>query len=904
MHDLEKPQIEHGQVAFSVSNQPTQTSKNLWLPLLLLVGWAVAGLVLVQLFLNPPRLQFQYDPAQLRTTRLDNGTATGFYGVQRDDYGNEYSWTQPEASLLLNLQSYQPIYITFEVRGAAVAGGPVAPVEFRANNIEIAKFNATSQNPQFQPLTLRFIPSTPLTNTHQLKLNLKTEAFNPGSSDPRILGTMIKSIKLDTRQAWSGVEKRYWLYWALPGLALIAAGLYFCFRRYHYQLAGYGSLTALAAGAELMAAAVFLISRVGIIDPQTYLLWLLGTIYLGLVFALTALKVGADSLLQPQNHLKSLYSSSLLTFAREARPLARIGLITLLWLVGLAFGSLLLYGRYNWNEADGQYAPKSYFSALYFFWLVVPVSYYLTLAIWRRRGLALGVGLITFVVTCLPYQWLGLGPYRLALEVTRRITPGFRKPDEIIWFPGAFTDESFPGEKLFFLALLVSFGAIVLLFATPAKLKPAFLSWAQLKAGWNRSWPFLLVFLAIVLQTWLHTSLRSPYTYTPHYEQEPAANYWYLVYMVEGNKAGVNSDAPAFVSLDDYFNGRPKTLNTLLLRRSFVAYLTSSFTYFFNYYYVYLIFNCLVWFSAVVATYYYIKRVTGKQAVALYSAGLVCCGPGFIYFVAQPMSYVAAYAVIILCLYFYEVIMVRQPLKTGPILLFGAVLGLCACVYDLFPLYPMFLLYSLWRKVSFWKTAASLAISLVLYLGFLALQFQILGQVARQGNSDLGTQAVGNIFNLLTDFQPGRLYNMSAEFLSVYARNLGFAFLIISLLLGLAGLVVANRHEKGLLLLLFLPSLALNLLLFFGGTKWFSGLLIELPRLSYIAYPALYLGGGLALAQARLKLERTTLARFAPALPWLIIALLFAWHNLDSFGYPSLYYHFYWPKHQPWLDRL
>jgi hypothetical protein len=172
-------------------------------------------------------------------------------------------------------------------------------------------------------------------------------------------------------------------------------------------------------------------------------------------------------------------------------------------------------------------------------------------------------------------------------------------------------------------------------------------------------------------------------------------------------------------------------------------------------------------------------------------------------------------------------------------------------------------------------------------------------------NSNYGTQNIGNILQLLTNFEFGRIYAMTVGVVKTYVQNLSYGFLIVGFLLALIGLFLTeNRQQKLLLGLLFLPSFLLNVVLYYGGVVWGGIPFVEIPRFSYIAYPGIYLAGALALYRLSTSLQKTRFARVAPYLPWLAIGLIFVWNNVDVFGFPSPYYHFYWPLQHDWLNKI
>jgi hypothetical protein len=87
--------------------------------------------------------------------------------------------------------------------------------------------------------------------------------------------------------------------------------------------------------------------------------------------------------------------------------------------------------------------------------------------------------------------------------------------------------------------------------------------------------------------------------------------------------------------LENYFLGIPGLKTLMLLRRSFIYYLSSQVVYFVNPYYVFLIVNIVLWFTASICSFYFVKRWFSART-ALLTGDLVATGTGFIYSVAQP----------------------------------------------------------------------------------------------------------------------------------------------------------------------------------------------------------------------------------------------------------------------------
>jgi hypothetical protein len=548
------------------------------------------------------------------------------------------------------------------------------------------------------------------------------------------------------------------------------------------------------------------------------------------------------------------------------------------WVALLAAGALLLAGRFDWQEAGGRYARDAFASSLYFFCLLVPLSYHLTRRLSGRPWPARAACAITFVVGCLPYHWLGLSRFR---HVVSWDPPGPVAPTPAS-LPGGLAEPGSPAERPLLLGLLLLFTVAMVLTADGP----------DAKTRLRHRAPIIAALAVIVVQVLLHTSLRSPYTYETLLE---VPGKQYHVFLLPASKGAVNADVGLFTALDEHFNGIPRPMATMLIRRTFVHYLASHASYFFNPFYVYLVLNALVWLAAVAAGYDYARIVSGSADVAWLFAGLVLTGNGFIHFVAQPMSYLAGYAVVLFALCFYERLMVGGG-DGAAVLLYGIVLGLGAATYDLFPLYPMLLLYAVFRGASLGRTAAAIALALLVPAGFVFLQHSVLKLPVDASNSRYLGDAAHGIVALLTAGTPALLYERTARLLIVYVQDLVYAFAVVGFVAALAGMALAaDRRARVWFVLLLLPSLISTAFLYYGGVRWGRVPFAALPRLAYSAYPAVALGAALAFDGARRALARTPLAPVAPLLPWAAVLAFFAYHNSDVFGFTAPAYHFYWP---------
>jgi hypothetical protein len=565
-----------------------------------------------------------------------------------------------------------------------------------------------------------------------------------------------------------------------------------------------------------------------------------------------------------------------------------------IWAAVLGLGLVVLSGRYDWSSAVYAYSLRGYLSSAYMFVVFLPTLYYTLDRFIPQRRVVLGVTGVMAVLLTLPYRWLSLD--RFYYYANRRQwynlgEPGI-PPPEPDWFPEALRRlPAIPHEGLLFGGLFAT-GVIV-----------AAICWKYGQHSWKvprnrRVLVFFAIYCLILVQTWLHLSLRSPYTYIPHFERSPETGYWYHVYMFPDQKGAVNADLFVFMTLEDNFIGATRPINTMLIRRSFPFYLSSQISYFVNTFYVFIVFNVAVWFLSVLCCYLFVKGIWGEN-VAIFASIMTASGTGFIMFVGQPMNYHTGYAIIFVLIYLFQRVLVESDRSLHSTLLIGAILGLSLLIYDLFPFLVFFIGYGIMRRVSVKCLALSNVISIIIYFGFLFVYFDVLKQNYNDTNAKQATESIDNIIGLLRNSSLDYWYIMTFRFLELYWGHLCKSFFILPILSSLAGLFfLRHREDIIFILLLLIPSILTLAVLHFGGQS-----IANLPRFMYIAYPAVYILSAIALDRFGSIQIRSARGRLILLIPWTFIFLLIIFNNIDIFGFPSLYYHFYWNIGHDWLAR-
>jgi hypothetical protein len=415
--------------------------------------------------------------------------------------------------------------------------------------------------------------------------------------------------------------------------------------------------------------------------------------------------------------------------------------------------------------------------------------------------------------------------------------------------------------------------------------------------GQRRRWLFGSAIVALVLaQTAAHLSLRSPYTYSTHFERPPSANYWHVAYLLPPPGAAVNADTVRYMEVEEHFRGAPRPTNTALLRRAFLYYLASQVTSAANAYWVYLVLNIGLWIGAC-ACVHHLARSWFSPEVAAYATVLAATGTGFIMYVAQPAPNLAGYALVAILVWLFDRFPVgAQGAGWGRVLVLGGALGLGCLTYDLFALFPCLLGLACLKRSGPVRVLGALALAWAIYRGFFILQEAVLLLPPNPLNSRFLDSSARNIVDLVRDRRIEDVYVLTLQFLRYYAGDLAHAFFAVPLVLALAGAFFVWRRSTAVAVwLLATPSLLGVAFLTFGQTRWGNEDLAALPRFAYAAYPAVYLLAGVALAELRKALAALGWNRWGPLAVAVTLTGIAVLNNLDVLlGWARPYYLFYW----------
>jgi hypothetical protein len=568
-----------------------------------------------------------------------------------------------------------------------------------------------------------------------------------------------------------------------------------------------------------------------------------------------------------------------------------------LWPPVLLCALLLLYGRYDWDLDDGRFAERGFVLSAYLLVILLPTCFYLTRQVLHNSVAATGVTAFLFVVTTLPYELLGLDEiyyYRVRPRVfgIDRFTPSLE-------FLPEGTLRAFPLDWLFMpLLFATGVGAIWSVW------------WLRQRAGAtaSRRLPGLLtiVFAAICVQAFMHSSMRAPYTYLAYFQRPETEQHWYHVYHFSDGTGASQGDQFAFSPLEDYFHGAPRDGDNQLIRRPFSFYLASQASYFVNTFYAWLALNCLFWLAAVVATARLVTQLATERA-GLIAGALTAVGPGFVAFAATPAMYMQNYAAVAVALVLFQDLVVRPSGRDlGKVALFTGALTLCALVYDLTPLLLVLLAYGLSRGVRAWPLLLSLAAAFVVTRGFPIVVTDVLGISIVSTNEGQLSVALDRTVDFLLHPSLPEWYDTTVSIVPSFVRLTLQAFFVVPLIVAVFGL--RKLRDRSLWVLvggLFLMGLATVAVFQIGRLE-----IGYLPRLVYPMFPAVYLLAALAL-DSGVRMRQRTNAPLLPRIwsgirvgaPWTIIATMAVLANIDIFGYPTMYVEYFVSTPPSFLPR-
>jgi len=325
-------------------------------------------------------------------------------------------------------------------------------------------------------------------------------------------------------------------------------------------------------------------------------------------------------------------------------------------------------------------------------------------------------------------------------------------------------------------------------------------------------------------------------------------------------------------------------------------YLTSQLSYFINPLYVFLVFNIIAWFAAAICGFLFALPIWGER-VAAFAALMIAGGSGFIMYVGQPMNYLLGYAIIIIVPYLFQEFTFNDRGSIYDMVIFGMLLGLCLMIYDIFHVYLFIIGYGLLKKVGVFRILLPIIISVAMYSGFLFIQSNMLNAKFEQSNVKEITEPINTILRLIASHRFDEWYILTMTFFERYFGHMGRVFFVFPILLALFGITfLRNRTNFVIIILMIVPSIATLAYMHFGGTY-----IALFSRFVYIAYPCIYILASITLDELASVIGEKIHMRLAILGPVICLAMFFVLNNIDVFGFPSLYYHFYHSEAAPWI---
>src|SRR5271157_2092323 len=566
--------------------------------------------------------------------------------------------------------------------------------------------------------------------------------------------------------------------------------------------------------------------------------------------------------------------------------MTRIVRTGVLWMLYLGAALVILWGRYAWVTSGSPYSRRGFLDSAYMLVFTLPTAYYLLKKFIRVRFGPEALVLILTVILVLPYHWLGLEKFQYqpfysyswqGIDLSK--FPAFAQD-----LPGGISTLGQVIPFLFpFLTFLIVLGLISAFICTYSQTARLFKNRPIELAFW------LGLFVLVILETWIHLSYHSPIL-AYAYNDRTQLSGWYAVPLFPGNQGIMMGDFHIWRDLEAHFMGSPFTPDLELIRRSYLFYLTSQFSYFISPYYVYIARNILLWFGASGAMFLLAKRITGQVGSAIFTALLTATGTGFILYSAEYPANFAGYAIIPIILWIFFKFIEAEDQTVWDYLLFGCFLGLASLVYDIYPWYLAILGIAGILKKPMTKVILSLGFSAVVYAGFLVIQARVLGFKLSNPNTDFITSSLMNLFGYLVHLDYRSLYLLTLRGFDLYFYTLAAIFLVLPLFLAGAGLALIRDRRTFLLLFTFwaIPFLTF-LVLLYGNQSWLKAPLVALPRLHYTNFLWVYLASGYCLNSIRVKLKAGKHAFLSMAIPIVIILILFLLNNADVFGWHQLY---------------
>ena len=205
------------------------------------------------------------------------------------------------------------------------------------------------------------------------------------------------------------------------------------------------------------------------------------------------------------------------------------------------------------------------------------------------------------------------------------------------------------------------------------------------------------------------------------------------------------------------------------------------------------------------------------------------------------------------------------------------------------------MIYGVIKKQRFLLLLLGILVGFFVYGGFILLQTKVLNMTLLNPNTSLIIGGMENLFSFFVKLDFGDIYVLLNNFLGKYITQMNFAFFTLPVLYAFIGLNLSSRQTNltyiGIILLL--PSAMGFAFLYFGQVEYIVYPLVEFPRLSFAAYPAIFVLASKFLYDLRHIFKARHLEHLGNLVVALLIIIVVILNNIDAFGFiPQAYFYF------------
>jgi hypothetical protein len=348
----------------------------------------------------------------------------------------------------------------------------------------------------------------------------------------------------------------------------------------------------------------------------------------------------------------------------------------------------------------------------------------------------------------------------------------------------------------------------------------------------GRIWPIILAILCAV-EIWAHSGSRNGFLessrplYSAYGPPAASASEGYVTWI---DTVPVLLDSVSFLLLVSTFLGEQGPENTGILdHRAAYAYLASLMVPWAGPYAGFMVVNFLFWWGASLAMWWMVRRRWNDTPLAYAASFLVATGNGFLFMAGLPMSYLAAYASMVLLLALAEWLGAFDRPRLSSWLILGWGAGIASVLYFAhIPTAIFWWLYGM-RRVPWRYLILATVVTFTVSLSWQVFGGRVVGFGFATDNTSVLTDAVRGWVSHLGEPLPQLLTYFRA---ASVARTLIGAFPLPWWILAAIGFVVSSRADREWALAIFMAGLIPAIMLLS---------LLPLSRAAFYMYPAVYL---------------------------------------------------------------